>query len=98
VLAGIMAVGNSGSGVGRAAGSVGIAAGGYIARAGFEKDAEAQIHIEALQELGDSLEASIAPQVIELEDRTITLTGTVDNQYNQWREILHSIYKLDNEI
>ena len=51
--------------------------------------------MEALQELGDSLEASIAPQIIELEDRTVTLTGSVENQYKQWREILHGIYEVD---
>ncbi|MEJ2419824.1 MAG: hypothetical protein P8Y45_23450 [Exilibacterium sp.] len=53
------------------------------------------MHVEALQELGDSLEASIEPQVIELEDRTITLSGSVENQYDQWRDILRDIYKLD---
>lgn len=95
VLAGIVAAGNSSSGVARAAGSVAIAAGGYIAKAGFDKDSASQIHVEALQELGDSLEASIVPHVIELEDRTVTLTGTVENQFQQWRKILKDIYLLE---
>jgi hypothetical protein len=43
--------------------------------------------------MGSSLEAEIAPQVIELEDRTVTLTGTVQAQYQQWQELLHKIYK-----
>jgi hypothetical protein len=43
--------------------------------------------------MGSSLEAEIAPQVIELEDRTVTLTGTVKVQYEQWQELLHKIYK-----
>ncbi|MEJ2442251.1 MAG: hypothetical protein P8Y42_02175, partial [Exilibacterium sp.] len=62
---------------------------------GFDKRSQVQMHVEALQELGDSLEASIEPQVIELEDRTITLSGSVENQYDQWRDILRDIYKLD---
>ena len=36
--------------------------------------------------------AEITPQVIELDDQTITLTGTVEDQYDQWRDLLHGIY------
>jgi hypothetical protein len=43
--------------------------------------------------MGSSLEAEIAPQVIELEDRTVTLTGTVQGQYEQWQALLDKIYK-----
>jgi len=50
------------------------------------------MHSAALEELGQSLEADITPQVIELEDRTVQLSGTVEDQYAQWREILADIY------
>ncbi len=30
--------------------------------------------------------------MIEIEDRTITLTGNAEAQYEQWREILREIY------
>lgn len=39
-----------------------------------------------------SLEAEITPQVIDLEDRSITLSGNVEEQYAQWRELLADIY------
>ncbi|SFB98977.1 hypothetical protein [Pseudoalteromonas denitrificans] len=94
IIAGIFAAGNS-SGATRAAGAIAVAGGSYIIKDGFDRDAESQIHIEALQELGDSLEANLETHVIELEDRTVTLTGTVDNQYQQWREILKGIYKIN---
>lgn len=94
ILAGIFAAGNS-SGATRAAGAVAVAGGSYVIKDGFERDAESEIHVEALQELGDSLEANLETHVIELEDRTITLSGTVDNQYEQWREILKDIYKVN---
>ncbi len=94
VIGGIAASGSSNSS-GRAAGSVAVAGGAYMIKSGFDKSAESEMHIEALQELGDSLEAAIEPQVIELEDRTITLSGTVENQYDQWRELLKEIYKVD---
>jgi hypothetical protein len=79
----------------RAAGNVAIAGGGYLIKSGLDKRAEADIHVQALEELGVSLEAEIAPQIIELDDRTITLTGTVQDQYDQWRELLRQIYEAE---
>ncbi|MGQ9425481.1 hypothetical protein ACXYTJ_07425 [Gilvimarinus sp. F26214L] len=93
ILGGIAAAGSSGSSA--AAGHVGLIGGGYLVKSGFDKGSQAKIHVEALQELGDSLEAEIQPRVIELEDRSITLSGTVENQYDQWREILKEIYRAD---
>ena len=94
IIAGLLASGNADPTV-RAAGNIAVLGGGYVIKSGFDKDSESQIHVETLQELGDSLEGSIAPQIIELEDRTVTLTGTVVNQYIQWRKILHDIYQID---
>jgi hypothetical protein len=54
------------------------------------------MHVESLEELGLSMGAEITPQVIELQDRTVTLSGTVEDQYAQWRELLAEIYR--NEI
>ena len=76
----------------RLAGAVGIAAGGNQIKEGLLTRAEAKIHSSKLQELGRSLEADITPQVIELEDRTVQLSGTIEDQYSQWREILSDIY------
>ena len=76
----------------RTAGAVGMYAGGSLIKSGLERRAEANIHSLALEELGQSLEAEITPQVIELEDRTIQLSGTIEDQYGQWREILSDIY------
>jgi hypothetical protein len=51
--------------------------------------------VQALDELGQSLEAEITPQVIELEDRSVMLSGNVEDQYAQWREILGDIYRTE---
>ena len=91
VIAGVSGRGSS-SAVGRDASMVGILAGGYLIKQGYDKGQEKKIHAEALKELGASLSAEIEPQVIALEDRTVTLTGTVDHQYEQWRNILREIY------
>lgn len=95
LVAGILAAAKSNSSVIRTSGTATMAAGGYVIKSAIDQENESKIHVEALQELGDSLEASIEGQVIELEDRTVTLTGTVDNQYKQWREILQEIYRID---
>lgn len=92
IVGGIAAAG-SGGGAARQAGNVAVVGGGYLVKTGFDRRAEAKMHIEALQELGDSMEAEVEPRIIELEDRTVTLSGSVDNQYKQWRELLFEIYK-----
>ena len=71
---------------------VGVGAGAYMIKSSFDKRAEAEIHIAALQELGESLESEVAPKMIDLDDRTVMLTGTVEEQYKQWREILVDLY------
>ena len=92
LLGGIAAASNGQDYVTRTAGGIGAGASAYIIRSGFDKLEEAKLHIESLRELSESLENEVAPRVIDLEDRTITLTGTVEEQYAQWREILANIY------
>ncbi len=74
---------------------VGVGAGAYMIKSGFDKSAEAEIHIAALQELGESLEQEVAPRMIDLDDRTIMLNGTVEEQYKQWRDILVEMYQAE---
>lgn len=91
IIAGIAARG-SGNDYAGAAGMVGILSGGYLLKSGLEKRAESNIHELAIEEIGQSLEAEITPRVIELEDRTVRLSGNVEDQYDQWRELLADIY------
>ncbi|MEH6543264.1 MAG: hypothetical protein V7721_04925 [Porticoccaceae bacterium] len=95
VVVGIVAAGSS-DGSARAAAAVAIGSGGLLVQSGIGKRAEAQMHVEALAELGQSLEAELEPQVIDLEDRTITLTGNVESQYQQWRDVLQKIYRAES--
>lgn len=92
VVAGVAAAVAGDSGGTQLGGIVAAGAGGMLIKDGLSKRQEAQMHVETLAELGDSLEADIEPHVIELEDRTITLTGNAEAQYQQWKEILKQIY------
>ena len=94
ILAGI-AAGSSSDSTSRAASNVAIIGGGYLLKSGLEKRGEAEIHVQALEELGMSLEAEITPSVIELDDRTVMLSGNVEDQYSQWRELLAEIYQAE---
>ena len=73
----------------------GIAAavtGGLLIAQSFKNSAEGRVHTEALSELGESLDVEVAPQVVELEDTTVELTGDAREQFRQWRSFLKRIY------
>ena len=92
VLGGLAAATSGGNYATQTGGAVGLGAGAYLIKSGFDKRAEAKLHSDALQELGESLENEVAPRVFSLDDRTITLTGSVEEQYAQWKEVLADIY------
>lgn len=93
ILAGIYGRSQANTRIASDASTATAAVGGFILKSGLEKKQQAAAYNESVAEMGSSLEAEIAPQVIELEDRTVTLTGTVKVQYEQWQELLHKIYK-----
>jgi hypothetical protein len=92
VLGGLAAANQGGNYATQTGGAVGVGAGAYLIKSGFDKQAEARIHTEALEELGQSLENEVAPNVINLDNRSITLSGSVEEQYAQWREVLADLY------
>lgn len=95
VIGGIAAATTGDSQTSRVAGQVAVLGGGLLVKSGLDKRNEAQIHVQALEELGASLQAEVTPQVIELEDSTVTLTGNVEQQYAQWRSVLADIYRAE---
>ncbi len=69
-----------------------FAAGALLFKDGVDISKEAEIHNEAIRELGDSLQAEVSPMVVEIEGRTVELTGSIEEQYKKWRELLRDIY------
>ncbi|NNE36742.1 MAG: hypothetical protein HKN08_00430, partial [Gammaproteobacteria bacterium] len=67
-------------------------AGAYAVKEGLDRREEAKIHVQAIEELGTSLNAELEPRTIELDNETVTLTGTVYEQYEQWKTLLRDIY------
>ncbi len=94
VLAGILAQGVD-SRTARTAGAVGIGAGVGAVMSGLNKKEEAKVHAEALEEISASMDAEMEPHNMQLENRTVTLSGSVNEQYGQWRQILKDIYSAE---
>jgi len=78
--------------------AVAIFGGAQLFRRSYGKAEEANIHREALLEMGASLEAELEPSVVDLQDRSVTLSGTVEDQYQEWRRILSRMFLLDEGL
>ena len=61
----------------------------------FKKNKEAKIHAEALEELGQSVDIALSPQVVEFEEKTQELTGDAKEQFTKWRVFLKEIYAVE---
>lgn len=92
VAAGASAASNSNSSGGYDRGLALATAGVASIASGVQKSKDSKAHLESLSEIGRSLNIQLAPKVIEMEDRTIELTGTASEQYTSWRAYLREIY------
>lgn len=92
-----VASGNSGS-PGRSTGAFAGAAVAGIGSAmlfseGFKTSNETKFHADTLEELGESVDSELAPQVVEFEGETKKLTGSAAKQFAEWRGFLKQIYE-----
>ena len=65
-----------------------------ISKAILKKN-EAEQYAERLRELATETERELVPTTIELENRTVKLQGSVDEQYTELRSILKTLYYED---
>jgi len=90
------AASSDGDSFGDTAADVGAIAGGLggalLISSGFESREEAKFHQDAINEIGESINLELAPQVISMEDETVELTGNIQEQFTQWRAFLKRIY------
>lgn len=69
--------------------------GAVLISSGFKSREEAKFHQEALNELGESVNLEMAPQVMTYEEESVELTGDIDEQFRQWRAFLNRMYQLE---
>jgi hypothetical protein len=91
-VGGAAAAGSSNSSWGQAA-AIGAAASGVaVISSGVRKNREAKAYRAVVEEMGRSVNSTMASQVVEIEGQTETLTGTIDEQFAQWRTLLGKVY------
>jgi len=69
-----------------------VLAGGQVFISGINISKQAQIHRAAIEELGESFDSEMKPVVLDLEGKTYELTGSAQDQYKRWKELLRRIY------
>lgn len=68
---------------------------GLLANAGL-KMSEAKVHESTINEVSKSFDTQIAPKVVEMEGVEIKLEGSIKEQYNQWQNLLYTIYESES--
>jgi hypothetical protein len=66
--------------------------GGAVMMDGFHRSRAAEIHRAAIQELSESFGNAMKPVVMEFQGKKYELTGSAEEQYERWRELLRKIY------
>ena len=59
---------------------------------GINISREAEIHREAIKELSESFGNEMKPMVMEFQGKKYELTGSAEEQYRRWKELLRKIY------
>ena len=84
IFGGVMARDRAGSGA--------VIVGTAVLMDGMQKSEEAKMHVESLRELAASLDADVAPLLIEVEGEVTRLSGSLETQYETWRSLLRKIF------
>jgi hypothetical protein len=66
--------------------------GGQVIVDGFNISKQAEIHADALKELSESFGGEMKPLVMEFQGRQVELTGTAEEQFEKWRDLMRQIY------
>jgi len=61
----------------------------------FRTSKEAEFHRDSLEEMGQSINIELGPQVVEFDETTEEITGDAAEQFAQWRAFLKRMYDLE---
>ena len=88
ILGGIAAVATSDNQAQSTIGQAAVIGGIFGIQSGIAKGQERKLHEESLRELNASLASEVEPQTVQLDGKTIMLTGSAEEQYRQWQALL----------
>jgi hypothetical protein len=69
--------------------------GGQVFVDGINISGETKIHAAAIQELSESFGSEMEPITMEFEGKKYELTGSAEEQYERWQELLRKIYEAE---
>ena len=92
LIAGAIAAGSQDSNIGRAMAPAMVIIGGQVFISGWNVSKEAEMHSAAIEELSESFGSEMQPVTMEFEGQQYELTGSAEEQFKRWRELLRQIY------
>jgi hypothetical protein len=75
-----------------------LVGGALAVKSGIDLGAQAEIHEDAIRELGTSFESEVKPLVVDVDGQTVKLTGSAETQYANWRHLLKNIYATETGL
>jgi len=98
VVGGVLLSSNSNTVSGSGLPGVMVIGGAAAIYSGFEKWKETRIHKDVIEELSISFSSEAEPLVVEVVGETVRLTGSAEEQYQKWREMLRDIYAAETGL
>lgn len=92
LIAGAITAGAKDPGAARTLAPVMIMIGGQVIINGWNVSKDAEIHAAAIEELSESFGNEMQPITMEFEGKQYELTGTAEEQFKRWKELLRQIY------
>jgi hypothetical protein len=92
LVAGAIVAGSQDSNMARVVAPAMILVGGQVFISGWNVSKEAEMHSAAIEELSESFGDEMQPVTMEFEGQRYELTGTAEEQFKHWRELLRQIY------
>ena len=76
---------------------VGAAIGSSLIVSSFIQNERRKTAVDEINELGGSLHNSLKPTRVDLNGKVVTLSGTVHDQFTQWRAMLTEMYESSSD-
>ena len=75
-----------------------VIGGATAVKSGADLGAQKKMHKEAIREMGESFQAEVSPMIVEVEGQTTEITGSAEEQFIKWRELLRQIYQSESGL
>ncbi|MBM3514936.1 MAG: hypothetical protein FJX59_14670 [Alphaproteobacteria bacterium] len=96
LIAGAVALSDNNTSAGNTAAVIAGTAGVMVAMDAWKDTQEAKVHRGVIDELANSIDGQMATRVIEMDKQTVTLTGNMEEQVQQWRKVMAQIWEAEN--